>query len=439
MKRAASAWVNDSNAALLTDLYELTMLESYFREGMNGAAVFDFFVRRLPGTRDYLVACGLDDVLHYLETMKFSPEGIEYLRSLDRFSSGFLTSLRDFRFTGDVYAVPEGTVVFSNEPIVEVIAPIAEAQIVETFLMNQMHVATMAASKAARVVRAARGRSVVDFGVRRMHGTDAGMKQARAFYIAGVDATSNVLAGQVYGIPLSGTMAHSYIQAFPDEKEAFRRFLRSYPEAILLVDTYDTLQGVRHVIDLAAEMGSGFRAAGIRLDSGDLVTLSKEARGLLDEARLQRVKIYASSSLDEFVIGKLLAEGAPLDGFGVGTHMATSEDAPFLDTAYKLVEYAGEARMKFAEHKSTLPGRKSLFRQVGRDVVALAGESLRGEPLLLKVMENGRRILPPDSLEQCRDRCRNDVERFHSGSHSVATSEKLQALADRLWRGRSFL
>src|SRR5947207_7852188 len=210
----SSYWVDDSNAALLTDFYELTMLQSYFDEGMNGLSVFDLFVRRLPSNRNYLVACGLEHVLHYLETVSFSPEAIEYLGSLGRFSESFLNSLTSFRFTGDVYAVPEGTVVFANEPVIEVIAPLPQAQIVETFLMNQIQLATLAASKAARVVRAARGRSVVDFGLRRMQGADAGLKQPRGFYIGGVDSTSNVLAGKMFGIPVAGTMAHSYVQSF---------------------------------------------------------------------------------------------------------------------------------------------------------------------------------------------------------------------------------
>src|SRR5438128_5006997 len=239
-----SAWVNDSNAALLTDLYELTMLQSYFDEGMNDVAVFDLFIRRLPENRNYFVACGLDHVLHYLETFSFSENDIRYLRRLDLFSDAFLESLPDLRFAGDVFALPEGTVVFPNEPILEVVAPLPQAQIVETFLMNQIQLATLAASKATRVVRAARGKSVVDFGVRRMLGTDAGVKEPRAFYIGGVDATSSVLAGRIYGIPLAGTMAHSYIQAFDNEIEAFRRFIRVYPAAILLVDTYDTRRGV---------------------------------------------------------------------------------------------------------------------------------------------------------------------------------------------------
>src|SRR5438034_8724048 len=278
----SSYWVDDSNAALLTDFYELTMLQSYFDEGMNGLSVFDLFVRRLPRKRNFLVACGLEHVLHYLETVSFSADAIEYLRSLHRFSEAFLTSLSEFRFTGDVYAVSEGTMVFANEPIIEVVAPLPQAQLIETFVMNQMQVATLAATKAARIVRAALGKPVIDFGVRRMHGADAGIKEPRAFHIAGVAATSNVLAGRLYGIPVAGTMAHSYIQAFEHELEAFRKFVTQFPEAILLVDTYDTVAGIRNVIELAREMGPKFRVSGIRLDSGNIAQLAVEGRRLLD-------------------------------------------------------------------------------------------------------------------------------------------------------------
>ena len=406
----SSAWVNDSNAALLTDLYELTMLQSYFDERMNGIAVFDLFVRRLPENRNYFVACGLDHVLDYLEAFCFSGDAVEYLHSLNRFSSAFLGSLRDLRFTGDVYGVPEGTVIFPNEPILEIVAPLPEAQIIETFVMNQIQLATMAASKAARVARAARGKSVVDFGARRMHGADAGVKEPRAFYIGGVDATSSVLAGRIYGIPLSGTMAHSYIQAFDDEKDAFRRFLRAYPDAVLLVDTYDIKKGVERVIDLAREMGSGFRVSGVRLDSGDLAREAREVRIMLDRAGLNRVQVFVSSSLDEYAIERLLASGAPIDGFGVGAHLATSSDAPVLDTAYKLVEYAGRPKLKLSESKSTLPGRKQILRQKTsgksvRDVIGLRSEELSGEPLLIPVMSKGRRIQPAETLDICRNRC----------------------------------
>ena len=293
-------WVDDSRAALLTDLYQLTMLKAYWAEAMRGEAVFSLFVRRLPKSRNYLVACGLEEALRYLETVRFSDEALAFLRDRPEFSGQFIDWLAAFRFTGSVRAVPEGTPVFANEPILEVTAPIAEAQLVETFVMNQVHLQTMLASKASRVVHAAAGRPVVDFGLRRMHGADAGLKSARAFYVAGVSSTSNVLAGLVYDMPIAGTMAHSYIQAHDDELEAFRAFVRGYPETVLLVDTYDTLEGVRKITFLARELGDDFGVRAIRLDSGDMLALSVASRKILDEAGLERVGIFASGSLDEF-------------------------------------------------------------------------------------------------------------------------------------------
>jgi nicotinate phosphoribosyltransferase len=350
-----------------------------------------------------------------LETLRFPPSHLEYLRSLEQFSTEFLDRLAGFRFTGDVRAVPEGTVVFANEPILEITAPIAEAQLVETFVMNQMHVATVAASKAARVVTAARRRPVVDFGVRRMHGADAGVKTARAFYIAGVAATSNLLAGEMYGIPVSGTMAHSYVQAHDTEYDAFRTFVRTMPAATLLVDTYDTLEGVRQVVRLARELGSEFRVAGIRLDSGDLGSLATESRRILDEAGLTTVRIFASSGLDEYVIEDLVRSGAPIDGFGVGTQMGTSADAPFLDSAYKLVEYAGKPRVKRSPGKKTLPGRKQIFRQIEngvavRDVLACQNEQISGLPLLQPIMIDGRRTEPAAPLADVQEYCRKQLD-----------------------------
>lgn len=409
----AGAWVNDENAVLAADLYELTMLQAYFDLGMNGAAVFDLFVRRLPPTRNYLVACGMDDVLHYLETVHFSSDALVYLKSLGRFSDAFLDNLKNFRFTGDAYAVPEGTVVFANEPVIEVVAPLPQAQLIETFLMNMIHCQTLAASKASRVVTAAAGRTVVDFGLRRMQGLDTGLKFARGFYIAGVDATSNTLAGQAYGIPVAGTMAHSFIQAHGTEMDAFRGFLKSYPDTILLVDTYATLQGVHHVVELAREFGNDFRVRGIRLDSGDLSVLSRKARQILDAAGLQKVEIFASNSLDEYAIRDLVAAGSPIDGFGVGSKMAVSADAPYLDTVYKLVEYNGEPRMKFSENKLTMPGRKQVFRQDDHDVIGLNDEALSGEPLLVKVMEDGQRTAAgKGSLQSARERTRANLQRL---------------------------
>jgi len=413
----SSGWVNDGNAAMLTDLYELTMLQSYFDHGMNGVAVFDLFMRRLPPGRNYLIACGLEHVLHYLETFSFSADDLSYLRSLNRFSNSFLEHLGRMRFTGDVHAVAEGTTVFPNEPIVEIVAPICEAQIVETFVINQIHLQSLAASKAIRVVTAAEGRPVIDYGLRRMHGADAGLKMARAFYIAGVNATSNVLAGKTYGIPVSGTMAHSFVQAHDSEYDAFSQFNETFPEATILVDTYDTLEGVRHVIRLARERGPAFRVGAIRLDSGDLVTTAKQSRQLLDDAGLTKVKIVASSSLDEYVIDGLLRAGAPIDGFGVGTHMGTSADSPFLDAAYKLVEYDGKPRVKLSPGKLSLPGRKQVFRQVvdgiaAEDVIGGHDEDLTGQPLLEPVMTGGRRRRPAPSLDELRAHCRESVRQL---------------------------
>ncbi|MFB6098992.1 MAG: nicotinate phosphoribosyltransferase, partial [Salinibacter sp.] len=327
-------------------------------------------------------------------------EALDYLADQDQFEDAFLDWLSNFEFTGDVYAVPEGTPVFPDEPIVEVVAPIGEAQLMETFLLNQITFQTTIASKASRVVEAARmgdaDRLVADFGMRRMHGTDAAMKAARATYIAGVDATSNVAAGQAYDLPITGTMAHSYIEAHDSEMEALRAFADLYPETILLVDTYDTLGGVRKVVDLMKETGDQVQVRGIRLDSGDLGDLAQKSRRLLDEAGLQDVMIFASGGLDEYKIADLLEGGAPIDGFGVGTKMGTSADQPALDSAYKLSGYAGEPRMKLSTEKSNLPGRKQVVRQYEeglavRDVIATDGEQLSGAPLLERVMADGER------------------------------------------------
>ena len=420
-------------AALYTDLYQLTMLQAYWREGMDAPAVFDLFVRRLKD-RNYLLACGLEQALDHLETLSFSDEALDYLATQDQFGDDFLDWLADFEFTGDVYAVPEGTPVFPDEPIVEVVAPIGEAQIVETFLLNQITFQTNVASKAARVVAAAGGvesdRLVADFGMRRLHGTDAAQKAARASYIAGVDATSNVAAGEAYGIPITGTMAHSYVEAHDAEMEAFRRFADLYPETILLVDTYDTLDGVRKVIDLAEERGDDFRVRGIRLDSGDLADLAKKARRLLDEAGLSEVQIVASGGLDEHVIADLLARGAPIDGFGVGTKMGTVDDQPGLDSAYKLCGYDGEPRMKLSTDKSNLPGRKQVVRQYDgdtavRDVIATAEEQVPGAPLLERVMVGGERTDAgaPRPLDARREHAAARVGELPARLHALAPAE----------------
>jgi nicotinate phosphoribosyltransferase len=401
--------------ALFTDLYELTMMQSYFDRDMHQRAAFSLFVRDLPDERNYLLAAGLDDVLDYLENLRFGDDDIAYLRELGKFTPAFLDWLKGFRFTGDVYAVPEGTPVFDNEPILEIEAPIAEAQLVETAVMNIVHVQTLLASKAARVVEAAQGRVVVDFGARRIHGRDAAMKAARAFHIAGLSATSNVEAGRAYGIPVSGTMAHSYIEAFANEAEAFAAFTRSYPETVLLVDTYDTVQGVQNVIGLARKLGDDFRVRAIRLDSGDLLELSRKARTMLDEAGLADVEIFASGGLDEYKIAELVQAGAPISGFGVGTAMGVSEDAPSLEIAYKLTAYAGEGRMKLSTGKASFPGLKQIFRREGRDgracgdTLGLQGESLEGRPLIECVMRGGARTGRARELNAIRDHAAGEL------------------------------
>jgi len=394
------------------------MLQAYFEEEMRDVAVFSLFVRRLPERRNYLLACGLDAVLGFVEALRFDKAAIAYLESLGRFSDRFLRYLERLRFTGDVYAVPEGTPVFADEPIVEIVAPIAEAQLIESFVLNQIHLQTVLASKAARFVEAARGRQVVDFGLRRMHGIDAALKAARAFYIAGVHASSNAAAGQAYDLQVAGTMAHSYIQAHDDEREAFRAFAGLYPDTTLVVDTYDTLAGVRKVVDLARELGAGFRVSAVRLDSGDLASLSVAARRILDDAGLESMTIFASGNLNEDRIAALIAGGAPIDGFGVGTDMAVSSDAPSVDMVYKLVEYAGHGRTKLSAGKAVLPGRKQIFRVerdgiAAHDVLGLRDDVLNGRPLLEPVMTAGTRLpqgrVTPD---EARARARAELARL---------------------------
>jgi nicotinate phosphoribosyltransferase len=443
--RASAAWADASNVALLADLYELTMVQAYLAEGLSGSATFSLFARRLPRGRNYLVAAGLEDALRTLESLRFEQEALEWLRSLRLFDDRLLHWLESFRFSGDVEAAPEGTPLFGGEPLLEVTAPIAEAQLVETLLMNQVHLQTVAASKAARVVAAARGRTVVDFGARRMHGADAAVKVARAAYLAGCDSTSNVLAGHLYGIPLAGTMAHSWVQAHATEIEAFRAFARTWPRTVLLVDTYDTLAGVREVVRLSRELGPDFQVQAVRLDSGDLLELSRAARRILDEAGLSRVGIFASGGLDERAVERLVRAGAPIGGFGVGTSMGVSDDAPALDVAYKLVSYAGRDRLKLSPGKELWPGPKQVFRMerggtAEGDVLARRGEELPGRPLLLAVMRGGRR-LPGPTLAEARQHARRERERLPDRllslepadpPYPVEPSEGLRTLRDRL-------
>jgi nicotinate phosphoribosyltransferase len=414
-----------ARAALFTDLYELTMAQAYLAEGMEGPAVFELFFRELPPTRGYFLAAGLEQVLDYLECWRFTAGDREYLAGQGQFSEWFLDRLMDLSFTGEVWALPEGTPVFPGEPLVQVVAPLAEAQLVETLVLNQVHFQTIAATKASRVVQAAGGRAVVDFGSRRAHGLDAALKVGRVCYLAGCAGTSNVQAGKEYGVPVFGTMAHSYVQAHDRERQALEAFARQYPETTLLVDTYDTLEGVDLVIDLASRLGEDFRVRAVRLDSGDLAELAAAARAKLDGAGLERVKIFASSGLDEHKISQLLAAGAPIDGFGVGTRLAVSPDATDLDMAYKLVAYDGRGRMKLSSDKLIHPGRKQVFRRedngaLAGDTVGRFDETLEGEPLLRRVMAGGRRTdHGRESLEEMRSRAARERERLPRGVRAL--------------------
>ncbi|MBZ5674985.1 MAG: nicotinate phosphoribosyltransferase [Acidobacteriia bacterium] len=432
-------------SALFTDLYELTMAQAYVAEHMDQLAVFELTFRKMPANRNYIVAAGISDVLDFLATFRFSGEELDYLRKRGVFLETFLRRLQDLRFAGDVYAVPEGTLVFPNEPLVQVIAPILEAQLMETLVLNQIHFQSLAAAKAARVVEAAKGRSVLDFGARRAHGTDAALKVARATYLAGGAGTSNVLAGMKYGIPVFGTMAHSYVQAHDSEAESFEAFAALYPETTLLVDTYDTLKGVRKVVDLSRKLGNRFRVRAVRLDSGDLGSLALETRKILDEAGLEHVRIFASSSLDEYQIRDLVKAGAPIDAFGVGTKLAVMEDASHLDIAYKLVEYAGKGRLKLSTKKVLYPGRKQVFRQIEaghmvHDVIGRFDEELPGERLLQPMMRHGRAIRDID-LEESRRRFQSELTRLppplrdlgpSSVPYPVSFSERLQDDLDKI-------
>jgi nicotinate phosphoribosyltransferase len=405
---------NEQNMSLFTDFYELTMCASYFDNKKFEPATFDLFIRRLPPNRGYLLFAGLEQALQYLQSVKFTEEHLAYLKA-QGFSQPFLDYLRDFRFTGDVWAVPEGTVAFPCEPLIRVTAPIIEAQLVETFLLNTVNLQTMIATKAVRVVTAANGKAVIEFGLRREHGIDAGMKVARCSYIAGCQGTSNVLAGLAYSIPVFGTMAHSFIMSYENEIDAFRAFAKTFPaNSTLLIDTYEDMAGAEKAAAVAKELEkAGHRLSGVRLDSGDLAETSKKVRKLLDQQGLSYVRIFASGDLDEFEIEALQKQGARIDAFGVGTKMGTSADKPYVDVIYKLCETmtAGGTyapMMKLSEGKATLPGRKQVYRfkdaqgKFKKDVIALADEQVDGEPLMVKVMEKGKVTYDFPSLSEIR-------------------------------------
>ncbi|MER7459848.1 nicotinate phosphoribosyltransferase [Micromonospora sp. NPDC126480] len=420
---------------LRTDLYELRMAASYLRRDLTDRATFSLFVRRLPRRRGFLVAAGLDEALAFLETFTFDCDDLAYLRDVVGFDKPTLTALSVLRFTGDVWAVPEGRVVFADEPLLEVTAPIAEAQLVETGLLNLLTFQTTVASKAARCRLAAGGAQLVDFAFRRTHGVAAGAGVARASAIAGFGATSHVEAARRYGLPPSGTMAHSYVEAFPDERAAFRAFAADFPaDPIFLVDTYDTPAGVRAAVDVIRELGlTG--PAGVRLDSGDLAALARQTRAILDDAGLTGVRIVASGSLDEDVIAGLVEAGAPIDAYGVGTKMGVSHDAPSLDSAYKLVAYGDRPVLKLSPGKATLPGAKQVFRDRAGSAGDIVG--LRDEPsppgreaLLVPVMRDGRRlddVDPAGAVRAARERFDADLAWLPESARRLADPVPLTA------------
>lgn len=399
-------------SALLTDLYHLTMMQAYLREGMTETAVFEFFSRRLPEGRSFLLAAGLEQVLDYLESLHFTEEELDWLDRRGTFDKSFIDHLADLRFTGAVHAMPEGTAFFADEPILRATAPLPEAQLIETRLINLLHYQTLIASKAARMVLAAPGKQLVDFGLRRAHGAEAGLLAARASFIAGFAASATVEAEHAFGVPASGTMAHSFIQAHDDEADAFMQFARAYPAgAVLLIDTYETQAGARKVVALAERMkAEGLTLRGVRIDSGDLAAEARAVRRILDEAGLRDVQVFVSGNIDEYALAAFVAAGAPIDGFGIGTRLTTSADAPYLDCAYKLQEYAGQARRKRSAGKATWPGRKQVYRRfdgAGRmagDVVTLEDDRCEGQALLEPVIADGRRLRRSPSLAEVRAR-----------------------------------
>lgn len=405
-------------SVLLTDLYQLTMVQAYVEQGMMEEAVFEFFVRRLPPRRNFLMAAGLEPVLEFLEHIRVTADEIDWLASTNRFSPPCLEYLRNLRFTGNVQAMPEGTVFFPHEPILRVVAPLPLAQIIETRVMNLLNFQCLIASKAARCVLAAGGKPLIDFGLRRAHGAEAGLFAARASYAAGFAGSATVLAGRQYGIPLYGTMAHSFIQAHKDEATSFEHFALAQPDnVVLLIDTYDTEAAARKVVSLAPLLrAKGIAVKGVRLDSGDLAQHARHVRKILDDGNLREARILASGNLDEYRVRDLVASGAPIDSFAVGTAMTTSSDAPSLDCAYKLQEYAGRPCRKRSEGKSTWPGRKQVYRygdgsdgRLGYDVVTTLDDRQDGRPLMEDVMKEGRRVVPSPSLSDIRLRVQQEL------------------------------
>jgi nicotinate phosphoribosyltransferase len=433
-----------STSPLTTDLYELNMVQAYLDKAENNEAVFEFFVRKLPPRRGFLLAAGLEDALRYLETMHYSDAEIAWLKGTGRFRDNLIDFLKSFRFTGDVHAIPEGTVCFAPEPLLRITAPLPQAQLVESRLINIMHFQTLIASKAARMVLAAPGKALSDFGLRTAHGAEAGLFSARASYIAGFAGAANVLAGERYGIPVVGTMAHSYVQVHDNEQQAFEDFARARPEGvILLIDTYDTEAGARKVVELYPKLKKdGILIRGVRIDSGDLIAMSRKVRRIFDEGGLNDVIILVSGGVNEDVLQTMTKEKAPIGGYGIGVSLDVSTDAPALDCAYKLQEYAGFPRRKLSEGKATWPGRKQVWRvydtdwRMRGDILSVETDKHPGETLIEPIMRGGKRIGPAPTLAQIRERAAAELKRLPEPlrrlehfNYPVTISEALHALA----------
>ena len=436
--------MDPGKSLLLTDLYQLNMMQAYLDRDDTKLAVFEFFVRKLPARRGFLLNAGLEQALDFLEQLRFSSDELDWLADTSRFGRNLIDYLRELRFTGDVHAMPEGTVFFANEPILRITAPLPLAQLIETRLMNIIQLQLLVASKAARMLLAAPGKLMVDFGLRRAHGAEAGLMAARASYIVGFAGTATVLADKVFGIPIFGTMAHSFIEAHDDEKAAFEMFARSRPDNLtLLIDTYDTEAGARKVVALAPALAArGIAVRAVRLDSGDLIALSKSVRRILDEGGLADVRIFASGGLDEDAVSHMLRAGAPIDGFGMGTSLTTSSDVPSLDCVYKLQEYAGLPRRKQSIGKETWPGRKQVWRRYDQngsmcgDVLSVETDQQEGEPLLHLVMQGGRRVAPSPKLADIRVRAARELarlpeplRRLETDNYPVEVGQSLSRLA----------
>lgn len=434
------------SSALVTDLYQLTMLQGYLEQGMEQTAVFECFIRTMPPQRGFFMVAGLAQLLEFLENVRFTISELEWMARSGRFSRSFVRYLEQFRFTGDLHAMPEGTVCFANEPIVRVTAPLPQAQLIESRLMNLLHYQTLVASKAARCVLAAEGRPVLDFGLRRAHGAEAGLLAARASYLAGFTGSATVLAEPFFGVPIFGTMAHSFVQAHQTEQLAFEHFAESQPaNVIFLIDTYDTRKGAQHVVDVAPRLEEqDIMIKGVRLDSGDLVEQSRMVRQILDDGGLEDVPITASGNLDETAIQELVAAQAPIDRFAVGTKLATSADVPSVDCVYKLQEYAGKPLRKTSAGKETWPGPKQVYRiydqrgRIDHDVVATAGEKQEGKRLIRPVMKSGKRRKTADpTLDRIRKYAKaqlatlpDEMRRCRPGvTVPVRISSALQSLA----------